>query len=121
MRPIAMLSGLLLLIPMLLPASEFNGIKFMKISAADQAAVVKSPDGKLKLLKTGDMVDAETRIVAFEDNHVILEGPGEWGPIKYFIDVTAGQMHVTQMARRPLEKHQFLEGGEVESFNTQSR
>ena len=111
MKPIAMLSGLLLLIPTLLPASEFSGIKFMKISVADQAAVVKSPDGKLQLLKTGDMVDAETRIVAFEDNHVILEGPGEWGPIKYYIDVTAGQMHVTQMARRPLEKHQFLEGG----------
>lgn len=114
MNPIAMLSGLLLLIPTLLSASEFNGIKFLKISVAEQAAVIKRPDGKLQLLKTGDMVDAETRIVAFEDNHVILEGPGEWGPIKYLVEVTAGQMHVTQMARRPLEKHQFLEGGRMQ-------
>ncbi len=111
MKPIAMALGLLLLIPSLALANEFSGTKFLKISAAEQAAVVKNPEGKLQLLKTGDMVDAETRIVAFEDNHVILEGPGEWGPIKYLVEVTAGQMHVTQMARRPLEKHQFLEGG----------
>ena len=111
MKPIAMLSGLLLLIPSLALANEFNGIKFLKISAAEQAAVIKNPDGKLQLLKTGDMVDAETRIVAFEDNHVILEGPGEWGPIKYHVEVTAGQMYVTQMARRPLEKHHSMKGG----------
>ena len=107
MKPITMLFGLLLLIPTLLMANDFSGVKFLKISAADQAAVVKKPDGKLQLLKVGDMVDTETRIIAFEDNHAILEGPGEWGPIKYIVDVSAGQMYVTSLARRPLEKHQF--------------
>ena len=111
MKPIAMLSGLLLLIPTLLLANEFNGTKFLKISAAEQAVVIKDADGKLQLLKTGDMVNAVTRIVAFEDNQVILKGPGEWGPIEYRVEVSAGQMHVTQMARRPLEKHQFMGGG----------
>ena len=91
-------------------ANEFSGTRFVKISAADQAAVVKNSDGKLRLLKVGDMVDAETRIFAFEENHAILEGPGEWGPTKYIVDVSAGQMYISSMARRPLENHYSGEG-----------
>ena len=120
MRSIAITSVLLLLACIPVLANEFSGTRFLKISTADQAAVVKKTDGKLQLLKVGDMVDAETRIIAFEENHAILERPGEWGPTKYIVDVLAGQMHITRMARRPLEKHHFGKG-EVKSFNTSSQ
>ena len=111
MKPITIIFSLLLLLPISSIANEFSGVKFLKISAAEQAAVVKNTDGKLQLLKTGDMVDAETRIIAIEDNHAILEGPGEWGPTKYIIDMSAGRMHISRMARRPLEKHHSMKGG----------
>ena len=111
---------LLLLLPCLLQANDFSGVKFLKISAAEQAVVIKDPGGKLQLLNIGDMVDTDTRIVAFEDDHVVLEGPGEWGATKFIVDVLAGQMHITRMARRPLEKYSF-EKGEVKSFTTKSR
>ena len=120
MKTITMILGFILLAPSLILANEFSGTRFLKISTADQAAVVKNLDGKLKLLKVGDLVDAETRIIAFEDNHAILEGPGEWGPTKYIVDVLAGQMHISSMARRPLEKH-YSGRGEMKSFKTLSR
>ena len=120
MRCFVVIIGCLLLVSHAALASEFSGTKFLKISSADQAAVVKTLDGKLQLLKVGDMVDGETRILAFEDNHAILEGPGEWGPTKYIVDVSAGQMHISSMARRPLEKHYSGEG-EVKPFKTQLR
>ncbi len=91
-------------------ATAFNGSRFLKISATEQAAVVKKADGELQLLKAGDKIDDETRIVAFEDNHVVLEGPGEWGPVKYIVEVTQGEMKVIQLARRPLEKTVMREG-----------
>ena len=120
MKCFVLVIGCLLIASHAALANEFSGTRFLKISTADQAAVVKKLDGKLQLLKVGDLVDAEIRIIAFEDNHAILEGPGEWGPTKYIVDVLAGQMHISSMARRPLEKH-YLGKGEVKSFNTQSR
>ena len=119
MKTIIMILGFLLLAPNLILANEFTGTRFLKISTADQAAVVKNKDGKLQLLKVGDMVDAETRIIAIENNHAVLEGPGEWGPTKYIVDVSAGLMNISSMTRRPLEKH-YLGKGEVKSFRTKS-
>jgi hypothetical protein len=107
MKPIAITFALLLLTVTLTLANDINNINILKISAAEQAIVIKNADGKLQLLKTGDMIADETRIVAFEDNHVVLEGPGEWAPVRYIVDVSAGQMHISSLARRPLEKYTF--------------
>jgi hypothetical protein len=82
--------------------------KILKISAAEQAVVIKTTDGTLKLLKLGDTIDDDKQIIAFEGDHVVLEGPGEWGPVRYIVDVSAGQMNISSMARRPLEKYPFV-------------
>ena len=119
MKCFVLLLVFFLLAPNLILANEFSGTRFLKISTADQAAVVKNQDGKLQLLKVGDMVDVETRLIAIEDNHAVLEGPGEWGPTKYIVDVSAGLMNISSMTRRPLEKHLFGKG-EVKSFRTKS-
>ena len=95
-------------------------IRIIKISGAEQAVVVKETDGTLKLFKLGDTIDNDKQIIAFEGDHVVLEGPGEWGPVRYIVDVSAGQMNISSMARRPLEKH-LWRGGEVTSLNTKSR
>jgi len=119
MKCFVLILGLLLLTPNWILANQFNGTRILKISTADHAAVVKNKDGKLQLLKVGDMVDAETRLIAIEDNHAVLEGPGEWGPTKYIVDVSAGLMNISSMTRMPLEKHHFGKG-EVKSFRTTS-
>ncbi len=87
-------------------ATNLN-VKILKISAEEQAVVIKQADDKLTLLKVGDMIDGEKRIVGFEGDRVVLEGPGEWGPVRYVVDVSAGQMHITSMARRPIETYVF--------------
>ncbi len=107
MNRIMMTLGLLLLVLKPAQADEFNGTKFIKISTAEQAAVIKKPDGKLQLLHIGDTVDKEIHIIAIKDDRIILEGPGEWGPVKYIVEVAAGLMHITRMERRPLQKQNF--------------
>ena len=108
-----------LLTSMSVLAADFHGVKFLMVSSADQAVVVRDGQGELKLLKQGDLVDEDHRIIGFEDNFVILEGPGEWAPEKILVEVTPGGTNVTRLARRPIETYQ-LKGGEVTSFNAKS-
>lgn len=119
MKPTALTFIVLLLACSTVSASSLNS-RILKISAADQAVVVKATDGRLKLLKPGDTIDDDKQIVGFEGDHVVLQGPGEWGPVRYIVDVSAGQMHISSMARRPLEKH-LWRGGDVMPLNTKSR
>jgi hypothetical protein len=119
MKPLTLTVILLVLAATIATAAKLN-TEIIKISGAEQAVVVKDTDGTLKLLKRGDTIDDDKQITAFEGDHVVLEGPGEWGPVRYIVDVSAGQMHISSMTRRPLEKH-LWRGGEVTSFNTKSR
>lgn len=95
-------------------AAALDDIRFIKISAAEQAAVIKTPSGQLELLRPGERIGSDLHIVAIEDHLAILEGPGDWAPIKYFVDMSSGEMRISRLARRPLEKHHF-ERGEVKS------
>jgi hypothetical protein len=119
MKPLTLTFIFMLFASTIVTAANINS-KIIKISGAEQAVVVKEIDGTLKLLKLGDTIDDDKQIIAFEGDHVVLEGPGEWGPVRYVVDVSAGQMHISSMARRPLEKH-LWRGGEVTSLNTNSR
>ncbi len=119
MKPTTLSFIILLLACSAVSASDLNS-RILKISAADHAVVVKTTDGTLELLKLGDTIDDDKRIIGFEGDHVVLEGPGEWGPVRYIVDVSAGPMHISTMTRRPLEKH-LWRGGDVMPSNTNSR
>jgi len=100
-------------------AADFSGVRFIMISAEDKAAVVKTPQGELNLLKEGDKVDEDNSIVGFDGKYVIIEGPGEWAPQKFLVEVAKkGEMNVTRLARRPIEMYQF-KGEEVTSFKSE--
>ena len=101
-------------------AADFHGVKFLMVSSADHAVVTRDGQGDLKLLKQGDVVDEEHRIIGFEDNIVVLEGPGDWAPEKIFVEVTSDGTNVTRVARRPVEKFQ-MKGGVVTSFKAKSQ
>ena len=106
MKPTALTFIFLLFTATTVSAANLN-TRILKISGEEQAVVVKTTDGTLKLLKAGDRIDTDKQIIAFEGDHVVLEGPGEWGTVRYIVDVSAGQMHISSMARRPMEKHTF--------------
>lgn len=100
--------------------AEFNGHRFLGISANDQAAVIKQADGSLRLVRVGDRVGEEALLVGFDGEHVVLETAGEWGPVTLFVVLENGQQKVTRVERRPLVKYDFNRG-EVGTSGTESQ
>ncbi|GAB6082578.1 hypothetical protein JCM30471_14920 [Desulfuromonas carbonis] len=47
-------------------AATFTGYRLLKISAADQRAVIQQPDGALKAIATGDGVDGARKPYRFQ-------------------------------------------------------
>lgn len=57
-------------------ASSIDSIQLLKISAQDQRAVIKTTDGKMKVIKTGDVLrvtSGELRVVEITVGRVVLE------------------------------------------------
>ncbi len=57
-------------------ASSIDSIQLLKISAQDQRAVIKTPDGEMKVIKTGDVLrvtSGELRVAEITAGRVVLE------------------------------------------------
>lgn len=113
MKSLLLLISLLFTFDTPVQANELGGIKILTASAADQSIVIKNNEGTLQLLKTGDILNEEIRLKGVEADHVIIEGPGEWSPTKYIVELSGGEMQITRMARRPMEKSILKRGGAV--------
>ncbi|AMV73072.1 hypothetical protein JCM30471_14870 [Desulfuromonas carbonis] len=69
----ALLVLILVVSASLASAAPFTGYRLLKISAADQRAVIQQPDGALKAIGTGDGVDG-ARVTEIAEGRVVLEG-----------------------------------------------
>jgi len=54
-------------------ATGFTGYRLLKISAADQRAVVKQPDGSLRVIGIGDEIDG-AQVTEVAEGRVVLSG-----------------------------------------------
>ncbi|TFH65041.1 MAG: hypothetical protein E4G91_03870 [Candidatus Zixiibacteriota bacterium] len=54
-------------------AATFAEYRLLKISAADQRAVVQSPDGSLRVIRVGDKVDG-AQVTEIVEGRVVLTG-----------------------------------------------
>lgn len=118
MKRLVLLAVLLIAAPQ--ARAEFNGHRFLGISANDQAAVIKQADGSLRLVRVGDRVGEEALLVGFDGEHAVLETAGDWGPVTLFVVLENGQQKVTRVERRPLVKYDFNRG-EVGTSGTESQ
>ena len=52
---------------------SINEINIVKISAQDQRAIIKTPDKKLLLLKVGDQIGKQGKVIEIVKGRVVLE------------------------------------------------
>ena len=104
-----------------LAADPLLGHRFDRISVAEQAAVLKTPDGRLRLVRSEDVFilsdpltnqAQEFSVVRFEDGLAILETDGEWGRATWIVSMDDGRQQVSVMEPRPLWKTELLYTGE---------
>jgi type II secretory pathway component PulC len=100
---IAILS-LFFVIPAVTLAADLDGYSFKKISATDQKAVVKSPQGELTLVGVGDSIGATATIIEIVDDRVVLERPGKYAMEKLIVRVENGRQKIDVMKREPLSR-----------------
>jgi hypothetical protein len=50
-----------------------NEIRIMRISPQDERAVIKTPDGKMEMIKVGDSVGGGGKIVEITKDRVVIE------------------------------------------------
>ena len=97
-------------------ADSLLGYRFKRISVAEQAAVLKSPDGSLRLIRSGDVIvlnqEQEFSVVRFDEDLAILETDGEWGRATWVVSMGDGRQQVSVMEPRPLWKTELHYTGE---------
>ncbi len=96
--------SLFIVIPVATLAADLDGYRFKQISAYDQKAVVKSPQGELTLVGVGDSVGASATIVEIVADRVVLERPGEFGAEKLIVRLENGQQKIDRVQTMPVSK-----------------
>lgn len=54
-------------------ASSIDSIQLLKIAAQDERAIIKMPDGKMQLIKAGDVIGDSSKVVEITAGRVVLE------------------------------------------------
>src|SRR3990172_3017590 len=54
-------------------ASIIDSIQLLKISAQDQRAIIRTPDGKMQIIKPGDMLGSDGKVVEITAGRVVFE------------------------------------------------
>ncbi len=102
MVPVILAVFLCLSVSSLAGAASLDKVQFIKISPQDQKAVMKTPDGKLQVVKPGDVVGEKTKIVQINEGQIVLERPGRYGTETLIVTLQNGQQKIDRMERRPL-------------------
>lgn len=92
-------------------------VRLDKVSVAEQAAVIRIPDGRLQMIRAGDVLaldfpgmagGRELDVIRFEEDLMILESDGEWGRVTWFVSVHGGRQQVSMLEHRPLRKTELF-------------
>jgi len=53
--------------------ASVDEIRIMKISPQDERAVIKTPDGKLQMIKVGDSVGTGGKVIEISKDRIVIE------------------------------------------------
>ncbi len=83
-------------------AASLEGHTFVKASAQDQKAVVKTPKGELRLVEVGEALSETLRIIEIAEGRVVLERPGEYGTEVLIVRLEQDGQKIDRMQVMPL-------------------
>ena len=80
-----------------------ESFQVLKVSASDQRAVVKLPDGTLRIIKMGDSVGGKGKVTDITHGRVVIEDMTEGGIETIIIRLQDGKQNIERI-RRTMEK-----------------
>lgn len=82
-------------------AASLDKIQFIKISPQDSKAVIKTAEGKLQVVKPGDLIAESTTIKEIVSGRIILEDNTPNGLETIIVRLDNGKIRVERLRRQP--------------------
>lgn len=83
-------------------SAGLNDYKFLKIAPLDQRAVVKTADGTLQLVKVGDMLAEEARIIEIAEGRILLQRHDSQGDETVIVRLQGKTQRLERIRKRNL-------------------
>jgi hypothetical protein len=106
---LAVLLSFFLFLPMgACPLCASSALEFqvVRISSQDRAAVIRSPENKLSVIKAGSRIEGVGKVAEIAENRVVIEAPGDRGGETLIIRLEGGRQRTERIRkaghRRPL-------------------
>ena len=82
-------------------AESIDTIHLFKISPQDERAIVKMDDGSMKMIKPGDAIGKNAKVVEITSGRVVIEEQTERGVETVIIRLDEGRQKVERLKRTP--------------------
>ena len=82
-------------------AASLDNFQFLKIAPQDKRAVVKGPDGKLQIIKPGDVLAGNATVKEIAAGRVVLEEKTDKGLVTVIVRVENGKSHAQRLRSTP--------------------
>jgi hypothetical protein len=96
-------------------AASLDNIQFIKIAAKDEKAVVKMPDGKLQVIKPGDVIGENVTVKEIASGRIVLEEKTGNGPDTVIVRLVNGKAKVERLRKQAGERPILVMPGKAET------
>jgi hypothetical protein len=96
-----LLSAHLLFLSAAALGANLDKTQFIKISPQDERAVIKAADGKLRVIKPGDVVDEGVTVKEIAAGRIVLEEKIDRGLEKIIVRMVNDRARIERMRKEP--------------------
>lgn len=89
-------------------AAPLDKIQFIKIAPQDEKAVIKAADGKLQVIKPGDVIGDAVTVKEIATGRVVLEEKSDRGPETVIVRIDNGKTRIERLRKHPDKSRQLL-------------
>lgn len=82
-------------------AASLDNIRFIKIAPQDQKAVIKTADGKLQVIKSGDVIGETVTVKEIAPGRIVLEEKTDRGPETIIVRMANDKAMIERLSRTP--------------------
>jgi hypothetical protein len=82
-------------------AAPLDKVQFVKIAPQDQKAVIKGADGKLVVIKPGDVIGENVTVKEIAPGRIMLEEKTDKGPETVLVRMMNGKTIIERLQKQP--------------------
>lgn len=102
--PVILAASFCLSVCTLAGAASLDNIQFLKISPQDAKAVIKNADGKLLVIKPGDVVEEGVTVREIATGRIVLEEKTDKGSETIIVRMSNDKANIERIRKQPVNR-----------------